>query len=459
MSTKLATRPMTPQVRKAADPANPLKRDTDLQTLVQKVSSIREPNRFHQWVTKFSDRLESLLDPAGMTAATEAGENLDEQLKQFMILLSEVQRLVETGALSNTRKTVRASTALNELCSSLTKVTLEMEVFIPFTSHEEKSRGFSKIHLGAVLVRHRCHQYSLMVKIKESLDDVGSSVPEALDKARHDIFRTYNTQFQRFMDTMEILQFKEIMLKCHQFMNDPTDECSTTAGEDESTEGQQSINEGSEVDLLPESFQMTVAMPDGSSCGICVQPTSDRLSHLKQLIFESTGTEVERQVISFEGKELVSNDLTVSEFGLTSGSELQMGTVKVPVTVRAMSGEPIEIMVELFDKVLVLQNAIEAKTGMKTSHQRLLCGKEELFDPEKRLVDYGVMASSELELLPAKIWMKVQMPDETVHSIEVGPSDTTDEVKAKICTQTGMNEVQQVMEVSGDPDDDVSPAP
>lgn len=202
--------PRLEDLAQAGGDANPLKSDPELQMLLKKLDSIKKYKKFQGWKQKFLERLEQFLYEKGMTPAEKACNDFDALLKKFTKMANKVQDCIDKGELNENKKSVKAALALNEMCNSLTKVVSELENWIPFSDREEKKRGFTKFHLGAVLIRQGFHQYITMKAIEDAIVNIAKEVEQVADRQQHDLFKAYITQVQRFCDVMADLNLYEV---------------------------------------------------------------------------------------------------------------------------------------------------------------------------------------------------------------------------------------------------------
>ena len=130
--------------------------------LLKKLNSIKKYKKFQGWKSQFLSRLEQFLYQEGMVPAETACNEFDKLLTKFVKSANKVQDCIDNGQLSDGKKTVRASLALNEMCNSLTVVNSETESLVPGRSQEERKAGFTKFHVGAALIRQvSCTQFEV----------------------------------------------------------------------------------------------------------------------------------------------------------------------------------------------------------------------------------------------------------------------------------------------------------
>jgi len=407
---------------------NPLKSDPDLVMLLKKLDSVKKYKSFQRWKTKFLDRLETFLYEEGMKPADKACTEFEAMLKKFVKGANKVQLHIEKGEISDSRKTVKATLALNEMCTSLTNVVSEVETLIPSRKKEEQKCGFTKFHLGAALIRQGFHQYVTMKAIEDALSAIGTELKDVADKQQHDLFEAYSVQVQRFCDVMADLNLYDVMMKCLEFQEEPEEEESSSAE--------------------PVTYIITVETHDGTTLTLELEPT-DTIGGIKAAIAGECRLEPDRQVIRFNGAAITDDDQTLEDLGIQDGDKLTVEPFRIPVKVRTLDGNVIEITVDPTDYLSEIKRQLEEESGMPAKNQRLLLEGEELDDPNKIIGDYGINAGSVLDLEPKTINVSVQTPDGKMHTIEVKSSDTSDEIKSSIADATGMAAPRQVLKFQG----------
>ena len=369
---------------------NPLKTDAELTSLLKRLDKVKKYKTFQRWKTKFLDRLEQFLYEKGMKPADQAATEFDNLLKKFVKSATKVQDFIEKGDLGDSKKTVKASLALNEMCNSLTGVVDAVYKVIPMKSSDEKKRGFTKFHLGATLIRQGFHQYVTMKAIEDALADIGGKLVNVADKQQHDLFAEYNKAVQTFCDVMADLNLYEVMLKCVEFLEAPEEEESS--------------------DEEPVTIKITIDTHDGKKLTLVLDP-KDTIGNVKAAIAQGSGIPFEKQVLKFNGKNLDDPDASLGSCGIQDGSNLTVEPFRVPVTVNTLDGKKIKIMVDPDDRLSDIKIQLQEESGIPAKNQALFMNGEELSDPNKTAKDYGIKAGSELDLEPKTISVTVTTPD------------------------------------------------
>ena len=409
--------------------SNPLKSDPELVNLLKKLDKVKKYKSFQRWKSKFLERLETFLYEDGMKPAEVSCDDFSAQLKKFVKQATKVQTHIDNGELSDTKKTVKAALSLNEMCKMLTTLVGEVETLIPTVSREEKKKGFTKFHLGAVLIRQGFHQYITMKAIEDALKAIGDELQQVADKQQHELFEYYSTMVQRFCDVMADLNLYEVMMKCLEFQEAPEEEESTS--------------------VEPITYAITVDTHDGKTLTLVVEPT-DTVISIKEAIADACRLPPDRQVLKLKGnKELGDDNATLEAVGVQDGDKLTVEPFKVPVTVNTLDGKSIDIMVDPYDYISDIKRSLEDESGLAAKNQRLFKEGEELSDLSKTAGDYGIKAGTVLDLEPKTITLNVKTPDGKTHAIEVKSSDTTDGIKAKVEDETGMKAGRQVLKHNG----------
>lgn len=414
---------------------NPVKTDGELQVLMQKLDSIRKYSSFHLWKGKFLTRFEKFLYDDGMTPAQDSASRLQDSLERLVKKTQKVLDHIHEGHLSETKKTVKASLALQEMCNDLEKIRGSMASdVIPSLKSDERTMGYSKFHLGAVLIRQGFQQYSVMKAIEEAVTEIDAKLQNVADRQQHDLFAQYHTQVERFCDVMADLNLYDIMLKCVQFQNPP--------GDDESEE--------------PETIRIVLHyVEDGRRMQIEVEETEvmQAIQSTAQIAF---GLHERPLVIKHQGRSVSGcesdcgiNDKTLQQLDIDDDAVLDVELLLIPITVHnTWDDTQIELCVEPLSYVSDLKQLLEAKSNIPAINQNLTLKDQSINDVTKTLKDYQVVAGAVLELQPKGVKITVSRHDGITHEIEVAPSDDVRGIKQEIEDAGGMVMPRQVLKYS-----------
>lgn len=427
----MAPRGLSPKRDSGGDAGgNPLRTDPELSGLLKRLDKVKKYKTFDRWKTKFLGRLTSLVYEKGMDPAEKTCTDFSKVLKTTVKCASKVTGHIEKGELTTEKKTVKASLALSELGNNLTTSVQKLEDLIPSTGRDEKKRGYTKYHLGAVLIRQGFHQYITMKQIEDALGEIAARVGDVADKQLLELFEFYKVKFKKFCDIMADLGLYEIMKKCAEFAEAPEEEESS--------------------DEEPMGVEISVETPEGTKKIILEVEPSDTVESVKKLIEDDIGIPPEKQVIKLKGKEL-DDKSTLGQAGVADGAKLTAEPKKIPVTVKTHDGKEIKLMVDPENYLSDVKRMIEPESGVPAAKQKLFMNDtmKELTDDNKNIDDCGIKPGTVLYMEPTSMTINVEMPDGKKHEVDVSPSDTAEEVKAKIADQTGMPAPQQVLKFNG----------
>jgi len=141
---------------------NPLE-DEEVKALLDSASStIGNKHDFSKWQKSFLDRFATFLDSKGSDKAQKAYETFSKSSDGLIRIVKQLQKLIEKGDLGPAKTTVKARTATSQLKATLTKLGEELAKLMPTTGPEIKRFGFTKYHMGAVLVNDGFKEYAVM---------------------------------------------------------------------------------------------------------------------------------------------------------------------------------------------------------------------------------------------------------------------------------------------------------
>ena len=511
LNTPLNTPQNTPQKLAAAaaiDEANPIKSDAQLKVLVKKLDNVKKYNTFQRWKSSFLNRFDEFLYEKGIEPAEKDCNTLDGNLKRLVGETTKVLDFIHKGDLGEEKKTVRAALALNEMCNSLEKVRGEIEMLIPSLKSEEKRRGFSKFHLGAVLIRQNFHQYVSMKVIEDALMEIGEKLEHVADRQQHDLFFYYKKQFKTFCDILADMALYTIMVKCIEFSKPPDEEESEDPESiwivvESSTNGaklpmevgvldtvrsiKDAISTGLDIpvprqtltykgilmdddsqtlaalnikdcDVLfvePRSIKITVTTSDGKQIHLMVDP-GIRLSELKRQLEVVSGIAVYNQCISRNGAELIDTDVTLEECGIEDGTVLDLDPKVIVVNVIMPSKETFPIELSMKDDVPAIKAIIASKSGMEPRKQLLNNGEQQLISDNGTVRDLGLMEGSTINVEVFKVPIRINDPEGKRIEMLVDPTSFLHSLQADLEVETGIPAKNQCLTKQGDALDDPS---
>ncbi|KAG7373573.1 ubiquitin family protein [Nitzschia inconspicua] len=406
---------------------NPIKTDAELNILVNsKLPNIEKYKTFQRWKGKFLNRFETFLYQKGMDPAQKEADALQETLLKLTKQTAKVLDYIDKGELSQDKKTVKASLALNEMCNTLEEARKELQGLVPSLKAEERKLGYSKFHLGSVLIQQNFPQYVLMETVRNDLASIGETMEEVLDRQQHDAFGHYNKQVVRFCDIMADLDMYEIMKKCIRFRNPP----------DESESEDPVEMEVHIVNTDENDEQITIEMLE-----------TDTIAMLQEMI--ATGFELlkpDRQVLTYKGSTVSDTPTkTLLDLGVQNGDKMFVKLYKMPLTIKLFddSTPPKRYEVDPTDFVSSLQRKC-APDFIPASNQQLFLNDQPM-EVTKRIQDYA-NPNDVIILEPKMIAVKAEMPDGKIAELKLSfGTDTLDDIKKRIETATFMPIEKQVI--------------
>lgn len=146
--------------------ANPLKADPELKRLLKQSPKLSSTAEFDEWRKSFLRRVDEIIvnDSESIERAAQSYAGVSKELDFFGRKVLTLQQCIKNGSLSSTTKTVRGQKALSEIKDSATQAMFSLVEWMPGVKKEEQKLGYSKWHLGAVLVRNGFEIYETMVR-------------------------------------------------------------------------------------------------------------------------------------------------------------------------------------------------------------------------------------------------------------------------------------------------------
>ena len=223
--------------------SNPLKDDPELRRLLLELDNIDSKKGFRRWRNSFLQLLETYVDEQHCKPAEEHYQVFTDSMGNMSRLVKKLYGHLDAGHLTVERTTVRARKCLSDLQQQLEQVNKNLFGMLPKTAEQEKLLGYSKFHLGAVLVRDGFVEYDRLVICDEILQHMRSNgLAQVADRQVLDNMEHYHDRLGMFCDVMADLGLYKVMVKCRQLLQQQQED-EDEDEEDDSDDEQQEVDQ------------------------------------------------------------------------------------------------------------------------------------------------------------------------------------------------------------------------
>lgn len=204
---------------------NPVKEDSHLRRLLADLEGVDSKRDFTRWKSSFVERFNEFLTTEGQLNAQKRRNDYQRHLTRLVKLVQQLEHHLRTGELSVENSTVKARKCLAEFMKSCTRVSDETNTLIPGTGENARELGYTKFHMGAVLIQDGFEEYDRLSLCSDVLRELRETtdLPVVADKQVLEEMENFVDKFGMFCDVMADLGLKKAMLQCHR-LNELPDE-------------------------------------------------------------------------------------------------------------------------------------------------------------------------------------------------------------------------------------------
>jgi hypothetical protein len=186
---------------------NPLD-DREVKLMLDDVKDLNTAHDFAKWQKSFLEKFTIFLDDFGgpSTKAQRAYNKFTRSSQALIKIVRMLQKHIEDGKLSTEKISVKAQNAMSELKACLTNLVKELAGILPTTASDIQQLGFTKYHMGAILVQEGFKEYAVMQYCRALLKLLrAAALDEVADRQILDEIDYYNKKFDVFCGVMESL--------------------------------------------------------------------------------------------------------------------------------------------------------------------------------------------------------------------------------------------------------------
>jgi len=195
--------------------ANPLANDSKLRRLLDDVDAIKSDALLARWRKSFLSRYQEYLDPDGVLNAHDADARLVKKLQGLARASMKVKNLISSRNIGKRQVTAEGQRGLTNLTDKCQQAEIAINAFCPKTSANEKTVGYDKFELGAVLIKDGFQAYEVMTMSRDFIRELlAESLDGILDRNSKSIIEFYFRGVQSFIDVMADLGLVRLADQC-----------------------------------------------------------------------------------------------------------------------------------------------------------------------------------------------------------------------------------------------------
>jgi ubiquitin-like protein Nedd8 len=201
--------------------------------------------------------------------------------------------------------------------------------------------------------------------------------------------------------------------------------------------------------ILAEIFRVPVVVNtmDGKQIKVMIDPTAT-MDQIKHELEPECDLPVSNQRLYLEGSELDDTKKSAEEYGIKSGSVLDLEPKTMAVTVCAPDGKTHVININPSDTTMDIKEKIAAKTGLTAPQQVLKLNGKEL--PNGKMAkDMGVRDGSTLTVDIFTVPVIVNTMDGKQIKVKVDPTQPIFDIKSKLELESGLPAKNQRLFLNG----------
>lgn len=203
---------------------NPLQEDAVLASLLKKLSKVGTECDFDDWRDSFLARFVEFLDEDGIEKAESTYWEFADAMSSFVRVINKLTNMMDQGLISAQKCPVKARQCLQNFNREITVIVEKVESLVPGTMSLERRVGYTKFHMGAVLLRDGFREYGRMSLSADVIEQLIVHLDGIADKLILVNMNYYIQKLQSFCDVMADLGLFKAMLKCRDFVYADDDE-------------------------------------------------------------------------------------------------------------------------------------------------------------------------------------------------------------------------------------------